>query len=307
MRAPQAVAPVRDDRTGRPAFLVTAAIPGLGLVAAFVDLTALGAAAGKLFGGARHLEFLITTEDHTTVVTRWPDGLRWAGARLRDTRFEVSGAGVDVTGLPRLYGRAAVEGIGWQVFAGADRSAALADADRLARRQALIVALGLFAGLLATVVVQRRVTAPICNLRAAVHNATTSGNLDTTIAITGPREVAELGAEFTALLATVDRELQERRRAEEAAREHERNYRQMFDASPNPIVLFDADTLDIVAANAAAAAYYGRPDAPSSPWPSPACSRRKSPAGRAVAPRRPSRSNATGRNATSSTTARSPR
>jgi hypothetical protein len=33
----------------------------------------------------------------------------------------------------------------------------------------------------------------------------------------------------------------------------------MFDASPNPIVLFDAGTLDIVAANAAAAAYYSRP------------------------------------------------
>jgi PAS domain S-box-containing protein len=256
VRTPQAVAPVRDDRTGRPAFLVTAVIHGLGLVAAFVDLTALGAAAGKLFGGARHLEFLITTEDHTTVLTRWPDGLRWAGTPVRDTT--ATGVGVDVTGLPRLYGRAAVEGTGWQVFAGADRSAALAAADRLARHQALIVALGLFAGLLATVVVQRRVTGPIGNLRAAVRTATTSGNLDTTVAVTGPREVAELGEEFTALLATVDRELQERRRAEDAAREHERNYRQMFDASPNPVVLFDADTLDIVAINAAAVAYYGR-------------------------------------------------
>ncbi len=45
--------------------------------------------------------------------------------------------------------------------------------------------------------------------------------------------------------------------AEDAAREHERNYRQMFDASPNPVVLFDPGTLDIVAANAAAEAYYG--------------------------------------------------
>ncbi|MEV0128519.1 ATP-binding protein [Dactylosporangium sp. NPDC050688] len=259
VRASQALAPVRDERTGRPAFLVTAVIPGLGLVAAFVDLTALGAAAGKLFGGARHLEFLITTADSATVLTRWPDGLRWAGTPVRDTRLRVAGAGTDVTGLPRLYGRAAVEGAGWQVLAGADRSAALAAADRLARRQALIVALGLLAGLLATMVVQRRVTAPIGRLRAAVHTATASGNLDTTVAVAGPREVAELGEEFTGLLATVGRELQERRRAEDAAREHERNYRQMFDASPNPVVLFDADTLDIVAANPAAAAYYDRP------------------------------------------------
>ncbi|GLY99526.1 ATP-binding protein [Actinoplanes sp. NBRC 103695] len=259
LRAPQSVAPVRDDRTGRPAFLITAVIPGLGLVAAFVDLTALGAAAGRLFGGARRLEFLIITEDHTTVLTRWPDGLRWAGTPVRDTPLTMTGTGRDVTGLPRLYGRAAVEGTGWRVLAGADRSATAATADRLARRQALIVALGLIAGLLAAVVVQRRITTPIGSLRATVRTATASGNLDATVAVSGPREVAELGEEFTALLATVNRELQERRRAEDAAREHERNYRQMFEASPNPVVLFDADTLDIVAANAAAEAYYGRP------------------------------------------------
>ncbi|WP_426512120.1 ATP-binding protein [Dactylosporangium sp. McL0621] len=48
-RTAQAVAPVHDERTGRAAFLVTAVVPGLGLVAAFVDLAALGAAAGRLF------------------------------------------------------------------------------------------------------------------------------------------------------------------------------------------------------------------------------------------------------------------
>lgn len=261
-RVPQAVAPVRDNRTGRPAFLVTAVIPGLGLVATFVDLTALGAAAGTLFGGARHLELVLLTEDRQAVLTRWPDGPRWAGTPVRDTRLATTdgGTGVDVTGLERLYGRAGVAGTGWLVLAGADRAAALATADRLARRQALIVALGLLAGLLATMVVQRRVTAPIGNLRTAVRAASASGDLDARITVAGPREVAELGEEFAALLATVDRELRERRRAEDAAREHERNYRQMFDASPNPVVVFDADTLDIVAVNQAAVAYYGRPE-----------------------------------------------
>ncbi|WP_327001788.1 ATP-binding protein [Dactylosporangium sp. NBC_01737] len=261
-RAPHTVAPAVDDRTGRPAALITAVIPELGLVVAFVDLVTLGAAVGKLFGGSRHLEFVITTGDRATVLTRWPDGRRWADTSVRDSRFTVAGGGgtgVDVTGLHRLYGRAAVAGLGWQLFAGADRSAALAAADRVARRQAAVVALGLLAGLLATLVVQRRVTGPIGNLRTAVRTATASGNLDTTVTVTGPREVAELGEEFTALLATVDRELQERRRAEESAWEHERNYRQMFDASPYPIVLFDPGTLDIIAANDAAVAYHGRP------------------------------------------------
>jgi PAS domain S-box-containing protein len=257
VHTPQALAPVHDDRTGRPALVVTAVVPGLGLVAAFVDLAALGAAAGKMFGGARRLEFVITTQDRATVLTRSPDGLRWAGTPARDTPLTVTG-GTDVTGLPRLYEQATVDGYGWNVLAGADRSAALAGADRLARRQALIAALGLLAGLLATMIVQRHIAVPIGRLRAAIQTATTSGNLDTTVAVTGPREVAELGAEFTTLLSTVNDELRQRRRAEDAAREHEHNYRQMFDASPNPIVLFDADTLDIVAVNAAAVAYYGR-------------------------------------------------
>ncbi|MFI5908149.1 ATP-binding protein [Dactylosporangium sp. NPDC051541] len=257
LRGPQEAAPVPDPRTGRPALVVTAVMPGLGLVAAFVDLATLGAAAGKLFGGARRLEFVITTADRATVLTRWPDGLRWAGRPLRDAGLTATGTGVDVTGRPRLYGQEAVGGTGWLVFAGADRTAALADADRTAGTQALIVAFGLVAGLLATVLVQRRVTGPIGRLRAAVRTATTSGDLHTGFPLAGPREVAELGAEFTALLAAVEAELAERRRAEDTAREHERNYRQMFDASPNPIVLYDADTLAIVAANAAAATYYG--------------------------------------------------
>ena len=78
----------------------------------------------------------------------------------------------------------------------------------------------------------------------------------------------------------------------------------MFDASPNPIVLFDADTLDIVAANAAAAAYYGQPDATLVTMAFAGLLAPEEPGGTSGGARRPSRSNATGRNATSSTTAR---
>ncbi len=60
------------------------------------------------------------------------------------------------------------------------------------------------------------------------------------------------------MLATVDHELVERRRAEETAREHGHNYRQMFDASPYPILLYDPGSLSILAVNDAAVAYYGR-------------------------------------------------
>jgi PAS domain S-box-containing protein len=259
-RTPQTYAPVTDGRTGRPAIMITAPVPGLGLVAAFVDLAGVGTAAGELFGGARGLEFVLTTADGASILTRWPDGARWAGTPVAASRFTapaVGGDGVDALGTPRVYGQATVDGPGWRLSAGADRAAASAGAHRLARRQGLIVAVGLLAGLLATFLVYQRITRPIGRLRAAVRAASASGSAGAAVMVTGPREVGELGVEFSALLATVDRELAERRRAEETAREHERNYRQMFDTSPYPICLFDVESLTVVAVNDAAVQYYG--------------------------------------------------
>ena len=79
-----------DDRTGRPAILVTAPVPGHGAVIAFVDLVGLGATVADLFGGPRELEFLITTGDGGTIVARWPDGGRWTGTATPDSRFAES-------------------------------------------------------------------------------------------------------------------------------------------------------------------------------------------------------------------------
>jgi PAS domain S-box-containing protein len=121
----------------------------------------------------------------------------------------------------------------------------------------VVAAIGLLAGLLATLLVYRQITRPIGRLRAAVRVAAATGDLETAVTVSGPREVNDLGTEFAGLLATVDRELAERRQAEEAAREHERNYRQMFDASPYPIYLFDVETLRIEAVNDAAVGYFG--------------------------------------------------
>jgi PAS domain S-box-containing protein len=261
LRTPVMQGPVTDGRTGRPTVMITAPIPGLGAVAAFFDLVALGRAAGDLFGGSRSLELLITTGDGM-ILTRWPDGQRWAGTAVRDSRLTVpdgSGGGLDVTGAARVYGQADVTGPNWTVSAGADRAQALTLAHRLARRQVLVALLGLVAGLVATFVVYRRITRPISTLRTAMHRASIADGGGPDLVTRGPREVHDLAAEFRNLLATVDHELGERRRAEEVAREHERNYRQMFEASPFPIYLFDVETSAIVAANDAAARYYGYP------------------------------------------------
>src|SRR3982750_1627495 len=63
LRAARLTGPVPDARTGRQALVISTPIPGGGLVAAFVDLPALGEATGQLFGGARRLEFLVTAAD----------------------------------------------------------------------------------------------------------------------------------------------------------------------------------------------------------------------------------------------------
>ena len=255
-RAPQAVDVVTDARTGRPALLISAPVAGLGAVAAFVDLAGLGTAAADMFRGAHGLEFVITSRDGGTLLTRWPDGGRWAGTPVRNSAFagpDAAGDGLDVTGRRRVYGQATVAEAGWRVYAGADRAAALSAAHRLAERQAVVAAIGLLAGLLATLLVYRRITRPIGRLRAAVRAAEPAA-----LTVSGPREVTELGAEFAGLLTAVDHELRERRRAEAAAREHERNYRQMFDTSPSPIYLFDVETLAIVAVNDTAVHYLGR-------------------------------------------------
>jgi two-component system cell cycle sensor histidine kinase/response regulator CckA len=255
-RASTTTGPTVDGRTGRPAILVTAPIPGLGVAGAFIDLGALATAAGELFGGARGLELLVTSGSGA-IVTRWPDPGRWAGTPVDRSRFKGNSDGTDVTGRRRVYARAVVAGTDWVVFAGADRAQALALAHRVARRQAPIAAAGLLAGLLATWLVYRSITRPIGNLRAAVRRAATAGGLDAAVPVTGPREIGDLGVEFGNLLVAVDRELVERRRAEDTAREHERNYRQMFDASPFPMYLFDTEALAIVAVNDAAVRYYG--------------------------------------------------
>jgi PAS domain S-box-containing protein len=256
--AAQLLAPVLDGRTGRQAVLISAPVGRVGVVAAFVDLAALGEWTGQLFAGPRQLEFLLTT-GAATILTRSPAGERWAGGSTRGSRFAVAaggGDGRDVTGLRRVYGQATVDGAGWSLYAGASRAASLAAAHRLARRQAVLAAVGLLAGLLATLLVYRRITRPIGQLRRAVR-AAARGEAGGPVTVPGPREVAELGAEFGGLLAAVDRELGERRRAEETAREHERNYRQMFDTSPYPMYLCEPDSLAIIEANDAAVAYYG--------------------------------------------------
>jgi PAS domain S-box-containing protein len=264
LRGPIFAGPVADPTTGRPAVVASRPVQG-GLVAGFISLDALGPAVAAHFGGARQLEFLITTADGKTILTRSIDPTAWVGAALEPTPFGRAAAQAerpDVTGAPRQYGRATVERVGWRVYAGADQAEALASARGRAQREALVILAGLAVALAAAFVVYRRITRPIGQLGRAVRAATAdAGNTDDAapIAAAGPTEVARLAEDFNGLVAAVERELAERRRAEQAARELERSYRQLFDSSPNPMCVIDQGTLALLQVNDSAVAHYGYP------------------------------------------------
>jgi PAS domain S-box-containing protein len=270
--APVSVAPVDDPRLGIKTMVVAARVPGvggaIGVVAGFVSLTRLGTYLGERYGGPRGLEFLVVSASagarRPAVVTRSVQPARWIGVPLSSTVFDPAGPAdrVDVTGARRLYGQAAVTvpaaAVAWRVYAGADREAALAAVRRSFGGMAAVLGLGLLLALAGTLLVYHRITRPIGRLGRAVRAAADDPRAPP-VEVSGPREVTGLARDFNALLGAVDRELTERRRAEEAVREHEQNYRQLFVANPYPMFVLDAQTLAVLQANDAAVVHYGYP------------------------------------------------
>jgi two-component system cell cycle sensor histidine kinase/response regulator CckA len=75
--------------------------------------------------------------------------------------------------------------------------------------------------------------------------------------VAGPAEVAALADDINGLISSVGHELRERQRAEESARSSERNYRVLFESTPLPMCIYDAETLAILEVNDAAVSQLG--------------------------------------------------
>ncbi|MEA2843397.1 MAG: two-component system, cell cycle sensor histidine kinase and response regulator CckA, partial [Actinomycetota bacterium] len=200
---------VEDGRTGRQVVVLTAPVPGHGLVAAFLDLDALGPGLLSTLAGPRELEFLVTTGDRQLAVTRSIDPQRWAGTALTDTPFAETGQGSprrDVEGTSRFYASAPVEATGWRVYAGADRHQALAMAHDVDRDD-LVVASMILALVMATgFVLWRRIAAPIVALKDRMRVPISDAPQEPMV-IRGPREIAELASHLNQLTESLDHEL----------------------------------------------------------------------------------------------------
>ena len=252
------VAPAGDTANDSRFAVSTAPIPKAGFVAAFYDLVAAGPHLVSLYSGGRPVEFLVLTKDGRRVIARSIDPARWVGRSLAATEVADEGPGVrdDLDGTKRIYKQAPVAATGWHFYAGEEHAAALASTGRLQRRQLTIIGIGLMAVLLAALLIYRGIARPIEQLGSAVRSAGTQSP-PVPVSASGPAEVTALGEDINSLISTVDRELTERTRAEEALRSSEESYRQLFEEHPAPMWLFDTDSLRFLAVNSAAIASYG--------------------------------------------------
>jgi PAS domain S-box-containing protein len=254
------LAPVTDKASGQTVVISAVPIPGGGVVAAFAGIEPLAGKLLSLYGGGNPLEFLITSSDGSTVLSRSVDPGRWVGSSLDGTTFGATDSGQgerrDLDGRPRFYKRVDVAGAGWRLYAGEDKAAALASASTLRNRELAIILGGLVVLVLAMLAIYRRVALPIKRLGQAVASSS-PGTSSAGVPVSGPAEVAALAGQVNGLISSVHHELGERRRAEDAAKRSEQHYRLLFESSPSPMCVCDAKTFAVLEINDSAVAHYG--------------------------------------------------
>ena len=200
--------PVVDSRTGRPVVIVTAPIPGVGLVAAFLQLDSLGPSLLSSFGGPHALEFLVVSGDGKRAVTRSIDPERWAGTDLSTTPFHQSPPGSprrDVDGRARIYASAPVGT--WVVYAGADRNQALQGVHDTNRSNLAIGFTLMVVVIASSIVLSRRISMPVIALSERVR-VPYADQSRPPAPIRGPREIVDLASHLSRLTESLQQELE---------------------------------------------------------------------------------------------------
>ncbi len=257
--APIVVAPVLDRVTGGQVVVISYPIPGKGALVWSLDLVPIGPLLASEFGSGTHsLEFLITASNQA-VVARSIDSAQWVGKKLNGAPIASASSNAsapDLNGTDRIYGDPITNAVGWHLYVGADEAAALADADLSANRFLVIIVAGVGAMTIVVFVVYRRVAEPVRRLSQAMRSSTTD-QLARAAVGSGAREVTDLADDFDKLMATIKHDLADRLASDEKVVDSERNYRSLFESHPEPMWIYDVNTLEFLRVNDAAIARYG--------------------------------------------------
>jgi PAS domain S-box-containing protein len=257
LREPVFLAPIRDARIGAQVVLSATPIPGgQGVVAGFAELTSVAPTLARQHGGGRPTEFLVTSRDDSVVVSRSVAPERWAGRPSLPRELGDGAEREDFDGEDRLYASSAVPRLGWNIYVGEDMDAVLASVDNLRERQLVIAGTTLALLLLAGGLVYAQVAVPMRRLSSAVASTSVLES-PRPVAVSGPAEVTSLARDVNTLVASVNTELAERRKAEAAAQESEERYRLLFERNPRPMWVYEVGTLRFLAVNDAAVEAYG--------------------------------------------------
>lgn len=196
--------PLRDPVSQRRALLIAAPIAKTkGALVLSLDLDALGSGLdGRFRIGKGSPGFFVVSPDRSTEVTRSNGPAQTP--RLNGTPFAdaLSESGTTLNGLDgvrRIYAEAQVPGLGWHVYAGIGEQDVLADVKRSLRDRIGLGGASLLVVLLVGLAIHRRVTGPVKRLALAVA-AAAEGDLSAHVPADGPRELANLGERFNAML-----------------------------------------------------------------------------------------------------------
>ena len=205
-----------------------------------------------------------------TILARYPDGDQWGGKKVADGMplaqlaagaREVTRESVGVDGVRRFFVivplPASID-TGLYVGFGIDHTTAFRDADRIFVAFLWVLGFVVAAAVVAAVVAGHVfVGKPIQALKGVTARLAAGDLSARTELATGIGGVGELQEALNTMASALDARRRDRDRVEQELRDSEDRYRLLFARNPQPMLVFDAETLAYLEVNDAAVARYG--------------------------------------------------
>ena len=257
-----AVGTVGQARGDSPFWIVTLGLPILradssvaGVIIATLQLSKLAPLieAGDLFPHA----VSTVLDEHDRVVARSEDASRWVGRDMsefpavRDTRGRREGfndaEGFD--GVRRVAAFTTGTRTKWRIVVGFPNPEVFAGVRSALRRDSALGVSALVLALIAAYLLAGWFARPITALTDGAA-AIARGDLSHRTSVDGSTEIGQLARQFNAMADTIEAQTR-------SLRDNEERYRELFELSPLPTLLFEDVTFRFVAVNQAATRLYG--------------------------------------------------